>query len=66
VVENNLTYQNNGLIRGAVVVGNDLSSASGALELNSQPDSLLNPPPGFTGTSTYLRRPASAAKTVLP
>ncbi|HEY4234266.1 MAG TPA: carbohydrate binding domain-containing protein [Lacipirellulaceae bacterium] len=65
-VENNLTYQNNGLIRGTVIVGNDLISTGGALEISYQPESLLNPPPGFTGTNTYVRRPASMTKTVLP
>src|SRR5262249_22250798 len=38
-VENNLTYANNGLLRGALVVGNDLTSTSGALEVNYAPDS---------------------------
>jgi hypothetical protein len=65
-VENNLTYQNNGLIRGALVVGNDLTSTSGTLEVAYQPDSLLNPPPGFNSANVYLRRPASAKKTVSP
>jgi hypothetical protein len=65
-VENNLSYLNNGLIRGALVVGNDLTSTGGALEVAYQPDSLLNPPPGFSAANVYLRRPASAKKTVLP
>lgn len=66
VVENNLTYLNNGLVRGALVVGNDLTSTSGSLEVAYQPDSLLNPPPGFNSANVYLRRPASAKKTVSP
>jgi hypothetical protein len=66
VVENNLTYQNNGLVRGAVVVGNDFIGSAGSLEVSYHPESLLNPPPGFTGANTYIRRPASATKAVLP
>jgi carbohydrate binding protein with CBM4/9 domain len=65
-VENNLTYQNNGLVRGAVIVGNDFVGPAGTFEVAYYPESLLNPPPGFTGTNTYVRRPASAAKMVLP
>jgi hypothetical protein len=65
-VENNLTYANNGLLRGALVVGNDLTSTSGALEVNYAPDSLLNPPPGFTSATTYVRRASSAKKSVSP
>ena len=65
-VENNLTYQNNGLVRGAVIVGNDFIGSTGTFEVSYQPESLLNPPPGFTGSNTYVRRPASAAKMVLP
>jgi Carbohydrate binding domain len=65
-VENNLTFQNNGLVRGAVIVGNDFIGSAGTFEVSYQPESLLNPPPGFTGLNTYVRRPASAAKVVLP
>jgi hypothetical protein len=65
-VENNLTFQNNGLIRGAVIVGNDLSASSGSLEIAFQPESLLNPPPGFTAATTYVRRPVSTKKMVSP
>jgi Carbohydrate binding domain len=65
-VENNLTFQGNALVRGAVMVGNDLVSTAGSLEVNYQPDSLLNPPPGFSSPSAYVRRAASAKKVVLP
>jgi hypothetical protein len=65
-VENNLSYLNNGLIRGSVVVGNDITSTGGSLELSFRPESLLNPPPGFTGTTTYVRRASSAQKAVSP
>ena len=65
-VENNLTYTNNGLVRGAVIVGNDLTSTGGSLEVAYQPDSLLNPPPGFNSANVYVRRPASAKKMVSP
>jgi hypothetical protein len=66
VVENNLTYLNNGLVRGSVVVGNDITSTGGSLELSFRPESLLNPPPGFAGITTYVRRASSAQKAVSP
>ncbi len=65
-VRNDLTFQNTPLIRGQVIVGHDLSNSSGTFEVEYQPDSLLNPPPGFLGPFTYSRRPGSAAKAVLP
>ncbi len=66
VVRNDLTYQNNPVVRGQVIVGGDISNSSGALDVDFQPDSLLNPPPGFLAPSSYPRRPASARKAVLP
>jgi hypothetical protein len=65
-VENNLTYANNGLIRGGLLVGNDLTATGGSLEIAFQPESLLNPPPGFTSANTYVRRAASMKKAILP
>lgn len=66
VVQDDLTYQNRPLIRGSVIFGDDLSGASGTLDVEFQPDSLLNPPPGFFAPYTYVRRPVSIRKTVAP
>lgn len=66
VVGDDLTYANRPLVRGQVLVGDDLRNSSGELEVDFQPDSLLNPPPGFTAPTTYERRPASVRKAVLP
>jgi Carbohydrate binding domain len=65
-IENNLTYTSNSLIRGGLVVGNDLTATGGSLEIAFQPESLLNPPPGFTSANTYVRRAASMKKAILP
>jgi Tfp pilus assembly protein PilV len=65
-VRNDLTFQNRGLIRGQLLVGHDISNSSGELEIDYQPDSLLNPPPGFTAPYSYFRRPISVQKAVLP
>jgi hypothetical protein len=66
VIRNNLTFQNRPVIRGQLVVGNDISSSSGELEVEYQSDALLNPPPGFLDPYAYIRRPTSARKVVLP
>jgi hypothetical protein len=65
-VRDDLTYANRTLIRGQVLVGDDISNSSGELEVNFQPDSLLNPPPGFTAPYVFQRRPVSIQKVVLP
>lgn len=65
-IEDDLTFQNTPLIRGQLLVGDDISNSSGTLEIQYQPASLLNPPPGFWGNYTYLRRPISGKKAVLP
>jgi hypothetical protein len=65
-VRDDLTFQNRALIRGQVVVGDDLNNSSGELEVEYLPDSLLNPPPGFTAPYTYIRRSASVQKAVAP
>ena len=65
-VEDDLTYQNNALVRGQLVVGDDISATSGTLEVDYRPDSLLNPPPGFAADPAYVGRPSSVRKTVLP
>jgi len=65
-VRDDLSFQNRGLIRGQVLVGDDLSSSSGELEVEYLPDSLLNPPPGFTAPYSYYRRAATLQKAVAP
>ncbi len=64
--EDDLTYANRALVRGQVIVGGDIANSSGELEVEFQPDSLLNPPPGFWAPYSYTRRPASVRKVVLP
>lgn len=66
VIGDDLTYANRPLIRGQVLVGDDIRNSSGELEVDFQPDSLLNPPPGFAAPYTYERRPDSVRKAVLP
>jgi hypothetical protein len=65
-IRDDLTYSNRPLIRGQILVGDDIKDSSGELEVEFLPDSLLNPPPGFLAPYSYLRRPASARKVVLP
>ncbi|HVT29132.1 MAG TPA: carbohydrate binding domain-containing protein [Lacipirellulaceae bacterium] len=64
-VRHNLAFQNRSLIRGQIVVGNNIANSSGELEINYKPDSLLNPPPGFW-SYIYQRRTNSVQKVVLP
>jgi hypothetical protein len=45
-------------------VGGDIANSSGELDVQYQPDSLLNTPPGFEAPYSYVRRPASARKVV--
>jgi hypothetical protein len=65
-VRDDLTFQNRALVRGGVIVGDDLSSNTGEMEVEYLPDSLLNPPPGFTAPYSYFRREASLQKAVAP
>jgi hypothetical protein len=65
-VRDDLTYANRALIRGQVLVGDDISNSSGELEVDFQPDSLLSPPPGFAAPYLFQRRPVSVQKVVLP
>jgi hypothetical protein len=65
-IEDDLTFQNTPLIRGQIIVGDDIANCSGALDVEFQPDSLLNPPPGFLAPNSYRRRAGSATKAVLP
>ena len=64
-IRHDLTYQNRSLIRGQIIVGNNIANASGELEVDYQPDSLLNPPPGFWSYK-YTGRTGSTQKVVLP
>jgi hypothetical protein len=64
-IRHDLTYQNRALLRGPVIVGNNITSSSGELEINYLPDSLLNPPSGFWSYA-YPRRTGSTQKVVLP
>ena len=66
VVEDDLTFQNNALVRGEVIVGDSITATSGALEVVYRPDSLFSPPPGFTGTPSQVGRPLSIRKAVSP
>jgi hypothetical protein len=65
-IGDDLSYQNSPLIRGQVLTGDDISNSSGTLEVEFNPESLLNPPPGFLAPNSFERRPASAIKVVLP
>jgi len=65
-IEDDLTFQNTPLVRGQIIVGDDIANCSGTLDIEYQPDSLLNPPPGFLAPNGYRRRPGSATKAVLP
>jgi hypothetical protein len=64
-IRHDLVYQNRSLIKGQVIVGNNIANSSGELEVDYQPDSLLSPPNGFW-TYTYPRRTGSTQKVVLP
>jgi hypothetical protein len=66
VVRDDLTFQNNALVRGQVITGDDVRATSGGLEVVYRPDALFNPPPGFTATPTVVGRPDSMRKAVLP
>jgi hypothetical protein len=65
-VRDDLSFQNRTLVRGQVIAGDDINSSSGELDIEYLPDSLLNPPPGFTAPYTYQRRAASMRKAVAP
>jgi Carbohydrate binding domain len=65
-IRDDLTTQYRSFIRGQVIVGDDMTNISGEIEVEYLPDSLLNPPPGFTAPYTYSRRTASIQKAVAP
>lgn len=61
-VSGNLSYQNSPRITGRVIAG---GAVSGTPLFTYRPDSLLSPPPEFYDYS-YVLRPTSAQKTVVP
>jgi hypothetical protein len=62
-VSGNLTFANSPRIRGQVIAGGTIT---GAPSMEQRLDAVFNPPPEFTGTPTYERRPSSARKSVVP
>jgi hypothetical protein len=64
-VRHDLAFANRSLIRGQIIVGNNIANTGGELEVEYKPDSLLNPPPGFW-SYIYPRRTNSVQKVVLP
>lgn len=64
-IRHDLAYGNRSLTKGQIIVGNNIANSSGELEVDYQPDALLNPPPGFWSYS-YSRRAISTQKVVLP
>jgi hypothetical protein len=66
VVRDDLTFKNRTLVRGSVIVGDQINSTGGSLEVEYRPDSLYSPPPGFESTSKHVERPLSVHKEVLP
>jgi hypothetical protein len=66
LVEDDLTFMNNSLVRGAVITGGDVTASSGSLEVVYRPDALYSPPPGLTGLWSQASRPSSVRKIVQP
>jgi Carbohydrate binding domain len=66
LVEDDLAFQNNALVRGSVITGGDVTSSGGSLEVVYRPDALYSPPPGLTGTFRAVGRPLSVRKVVGP
>lgn len=64
-IRRDLSYANRPLVRGQIVVGRHITSSGGELEVEYQPEALLNPPPGFW-SYLHARRFGSARKAVLP
>jgi hypothetical protein len=65
-VRHDLTFQNRTLVRGQIIVGNNIANSTGELEIDYQPDSLLNPPSTGLWSYVYPRRIGSTQKVVLP
>ncbi|MGD9637360.1 MAG: carbohydrate binding domain-containing protein, partial [Pirellulales bacterium] len=66
LVRDDLTFQNNSLVRGSVIVGDQITATSGSLDDDFRPDALYSPPPGLTDTPKHLTRPLSMRKLVGP
>lgn len=66
LVRDDLTFQNNSLVRGSVIVGDQITATSGSLDVDFRPDALYSPPPGLTDTPKHVTRPLSMRKTVGP
>lgn len=66
VVEDDLLFQGNALVRGSVIAGDNVMATSGSLEVDYRPSSLYSPPPGFTANPNYVSRPLSVHKEVVP
>jgi hypothetical protein len=66
LVRDDLVFQNNGLVRGSIVVGDQVNATSGSLEVDYRPDALYSPPPGLAGKSKHVTRPLSVRKAVVP
>ena len=65
-IRDDLTTQQRSLVRGQIIVGDDMTNSASEFEVEYLPESLLNPPPGFTAPYTYYRRAASVQKAVAP
>jgi hypothetical protein len=65
-VADGFSFQNSPLVRGQIIVGGDVSNSSGSLTVEYEPNSLLNPPPGFLAPYQYIHRPGSEQKTLAP
>jgi Carbohydrate binding domain len=65
-IEGDFSFQHRPLIHGQLLVGGNVANSNGELDIEYQPDSLLNPPPGFLAPYSHARRPGSVKKAVLP
>jgi len=60
-IRHDLSFANRALVRGQIIVGNNIANSGGELEVDYQPDSLLSPPSGFW-SYIYPRRTGSTQK----
>jgi hypothetical protein len=65
-VDGDFAFQNRPRLLGQLLVGRSITNSAGELDVEYQPDSLLNPPPGFLAPYLHSRRPGSVQKAVLP
>lgn len=66
LVRDDLAFQNNALVRGSIVVGDQVTASSGSLDVNYRPDALYSPPPGLADTPKNVPRPLSVRRIVGP